>query len=115
MTVGTLLTTLLALGALAYVLAPLLRRDALEPHAGRGAALDELRELHARQQMLLASLKELEDDRQTGKIGDEDYERLHARLSAQAIEVMQRLDRAEPQGASRPPAPAGTRQPEGSS
>jgi Tfp pilus assembly protein PilN len=112
MTAGTLLAVVLAVGALAYVLAPLLRRDALEPDAGSEAALDELRELHAHQQTLLASLKDLEDDRQTGKIGDEDYERLHARLSAQAIEVMQRLDRAEQQEASRLSARPGTRQPE---
>jgi hypothetical protein len=47
--------------------------------------------------MLLASLKDLEDDRETDKIGDEDYERLKSRLSAQTIEVMQRLDRVERQ------------------
>jgi hypothetical protein len=95
MTAGTLLALLLAAGALVFVLSPLLRRDALEADGRPRGSLDELRELHARQQMLLASLKDLEDDRATDKLGDEDYERLKARLTSQTIEVMQRLDAAE--------------------
>ena len=95
MTLGVVLAVLLALTALGYVLAPLLQRDALESNERSEASLDELRTLHARQQMLLASLKDLEDDRQTDKIGAEDYERLKSRLSTQTIEVMQRIDVVE--------------------
>ena len=95
MTLGVLLAVLLAVAALGYVLAPLLQRDALESNERFEASLDELRTLHARQLMLLASLKDLEDDRQTDKIGAEDYERLKSRLSTQAIEVMQRIDAVE--------------------
>ena len=68
MTLGTVLVLIVAVGALAYVLAPLMRRDALDRDGARGSHLGELRELHARQQMLLASLKDLEDDRDTDKI-----------------------------------------------
>ncbi len=85
----------LALAALAYLAAPLVRRDALETEERQEPVLDELRELHARQQMLLASLKDLEDDRATDKIDAADYERLNGELAAQAMEVMQRLDQAE--------------------
>jgi hypothetical protein len=95
MTLGILLAALLAVAALGYVLAPLLQRDALESDERSEASLGELRALHARQQMLLASLKDLEDDRQTDKIGAEDYERLKSRLSTQTIEVMQRIDVVE--------------------
>jgi hypothetical protein len=95
MTAGIVVALLLTAAALVFVFGPLLRRDALEADARPRGSLDELRELHARQQMLLASLKDLEDDRATDKIGEEDYERLKARLSAQTIEVMQRLDAAE--------------------
>jgi hypothetical protein len=95
MTLGIVLAVLLALVALGYVLAPLLQRDALDSDERSEASLDELRTLHARQQMLLASLKDLEDDRQTDKIGSEDYERLKSRLSTQTIEVMQRIDVVE--------------------
>jgi hypothetical protein len=89
---GIVFVLILAAGALAYVLAPLMRADALDHDGASGSHLGELRELHARQQMLLASLKDLEDDRDTDKIGDEDYARLKTRLSAQTIEVMQRMD-----------------------
>jgi Tfp pilus assembly protein PilO len=95
MTLAIVLVVLLAVAALGYVLAPLLQRDALESNERSEASLDELRTLHARQQMLLSSLKDLEDDRQTDKIGAEDYERLKSRLSAQTIEVMQRIDVVE--------------------
>jgi len=92
---GTVLILLLAAAALAFVLAPLLRRERSDANASDEAALDSLRELHARQQMLLASLRDLEDDRATDKIGDSDYEELKQRLSAEAIEVMRQLDAAE--------------------
>ena len=37
-------------------------------------------------------LKDLEDDRATDKIGEEDYREIHARLTGQVVEVMRRLD-----------------------
>jgi hypothetical protein len=89
---GTVLVLILAAGAWYFILAPLMRANALDRDGARGTHLGELRELHARQQMLLASLKDLEDDRDTDKIGDEDYAGLKSRLSAQTIEVMQRMD-----------------------
>ena len=95
MILGVLLAALLALTALGYVLAPLLQSDALDSDERSGATLDELRTLHAQKQMLLASLKDLEDDRQTEKIGPDDYERLKARLSTQTVEVMRRIDAVE--------------------
>ncbi len=95
MTTGLLLVLLVFVAAAAYLAAPLLRRDALEPEELRRPAVDALRELNARQQMLLASLKDLEDDRQTDKIGDEDYAALKERLSLQAIEIMQKIDLLE--------------------
>jgi hypothetical protein len=95
MTAAVLMTLVLVAAGAAFVIAPLLRRDALEPEERGRPGVDELRELHARQQMLLASLKDLEDDRATDKIGDDDYERLKTNLSNQAIEVMQRIDAAE--------------------
>ena len=95
MIVGTGLILLLAAAALVFIMAPLLRRarpDASEEHE---ASLALLRELHARQQMVLGSLKDLEDDRATDKLGDSDYEELKQRLSTEAIEVMRQLDVAE--------------------
>ena len=95
MNLGTVLILLLAAAALLFVMAPLLRRGRPDPNEREEASLASLRELHARQQMLLAALKDLEDDRATDKIGDSDYEQLKQRLSTEAIEVMRRLDAAE--------------------
>ena len=95
MTAGALLSVLMALAVLAFVLTPLLRRNALDPGDTPGSSIDRLRELHAEQQMLLTSLKDLEDDRAMDKVGEADYATLNNRLTTRAIEVMQRLDAAQ--------------------
>jgi heme ABC exporter ATP-binding subunit CcmA len=61
------------------VLGPLFRPDAMQ--AERVAnALSREQDLHTRHAMALAALRDLEDDRATGKIGDADYVALRARL-----------------------------------
>ncbi len=90
MTTGTLLAVLLAAAAVAFVVAPLFRRDSTEDRAA--VANTELQELHSRHDMALAALKDLEDDRQTGKVDDSDYDELKAKLTAQAVEAMKQLD-----------------------
>lgn len=77
-----LIGTLLAVASLCYVLYPLLRADPgiqLPPppppqRDDQGSAVDALREL--------------EFDRQTGKISDADYAPLKARYTAEAVAVM---------------------------
>ena len=91
---GTLLAAVLGIVALAFVLAPLFR-GATDRVEQQTESLSELRELHAKQQMLLASLKDLEDDHATDKVSEEDYNELRSRLSAEAIEVMRALDADE--------------------
>jgi hypothetical protein len=86
-----------ALGA--FVAAPLLR-PAAPRRAGTDEALSEARELESRKEMLLTSLKDLEDDHQTDKIDDADYAALHARLSGEAIEVLRQLDAARERDAA---------------
>lgn len=88
---GMVLAGILALAAVLYVVAPLLRGDAAEAEQ-LSAVRSEVRDLHSAQEMYLASLKDLEDDRATGKVGDEDYRRMHDRLSVQAVNVMKQLD-----------------------
>jgi len=91
---GTWIALALAAVAALLVAAPLWR--------ARGATrrppveeLDEARELQSQQEMLLSSLRDLEDDHATDKVGEDDYRVLHAKLSAEAIAVMRRLDAAE--------------------
>ena len=80
-----------ALGALWFVIAPLWRPDAAEAER-IGAAASEERDLRSRHEMLLSSLKDLEDDRATGKLDDADYEQTKNELSAQAVGIMKQLD-----------------------
>jgi len=56
---------------------------------------DELREIErlvARKSVLLQSLKDIEFDRETGKLAEQDYERLRARYEREALQVMRALD-----------------------
>jgi hypothetical protein len=81
----------LALFVAVVVLAPLFRPDAQEAERVSNALSTE-QDLHMRHAMAVAGLRDLEEDRQTGKIGDADYAALRAKLEARAIELMKRLD-----------------------
>lgn len=91
MTTGAVVSLLLAVAAAAWIFAPLLRRDAAEAER-IGAVISEERDLASRREMLLGTLKDLEDDRQTGKVDDADYRRMHDELTGDAVAVMRQLD-----------------------
>ena len=69
---------------------------ALWPLFGRSAAPPERdverQELEAEKARLLQEIHELELDYQTGKLSDEDYRAIEARLKGKAVEVMQRIE-----------------------
>jgi len=77
-----LVGTLLAVASLCYVLYPLYRT---ESGVGRRATASDL---GTRESRAVDALRELEFDRQTGKISDADYEPLKARYTEQALAVM---------------------------
>ena len=81
----------LAVAVAAVVLAPLFRPDAKEAERV-SMALSTEQDLSTRHAMALAALRDLEDDRQTGKIGDADYAALRAKLESRAVELMKSLD-----------------------
>lgn len=54
--------------------------------------IQEIERLVARKSILLQSLKDIEYDRDTGKLAEEDYERLRNRYEREAIQVMRELD-----------------------
>lgn len=73
-----LVGTALAVASLCYVLWPLYRAEvATLPRTPRSAT--------TRQSPAVEALRELEFDRQTGKIADADYEALKARYTEQAL------------------------------
>jgi cytochrome c-type biogenesis protein CcmI len=76
-----LLGTALAVVSLCYVLYPLYRANA--SNVPRASAVSRNRQSPA-----VDALRELEFDRQTGKISDADYESLKARYTEQALVAM---------------------------
>jgi hypothetical protein len=82
---------LLALAVAVFVLAPLFRPDALEAERVARTVSHE-QDVGARHAMALAALRDLEEDRTTGKIGDADYAEMKAKLQATAIGLMKELD-----------------------
>jgi ribosomal protein L40E len=76
-----LVGTALAVASLCFVLYPLFRADISVAQRKPGNA-------KSRNIAAVDALRELEFDRQTGKISDSDYEPLKARYTAQAVAVM---------------------------
>lgn len=94
MSAGILAALALGAGLAVWLLAPLLRSDAAERERTVAAA-GEMQDLRSHHEMALAALKDLEDDRATGKIGAEDHRELEAKLTNQALEIMKRMDALE--------------------
>jgi hypothetical protein len=77
--------TLLAVGALAYVLFPLLAGAMIAP-VRRATTRREA--AGAVESEAIVALREIEFDRATGKLSDADYEELRARYTERALEAM---------------------------
>lgn len=84
---------IIALAAVFLVLEPVLRPTVWAPD--RLAALDDDPTL-ARRDTALAALKEIEFDRATGKLSDEDYEWLRAKYTTEALEALRAADALAP-------------------
>ena len=96
MSAGVWVAAALGLAGGAWILRPLLRGDAAEAEKISRVVSEEV-ELRSRKATILSSLRDLEDDRETGKMIEDDYLELKARLTASASEVLTRLDEIERQ------------------
>jgi hypothetical protein len=83
--IALLIGTLLAIGAMAWVLTPLFRADAGRVIAPVAPARQEIA---ARRDRAIEALREIEFDRATGKLADGDYEMLKSRYTRQAVVAM---------------------------
>ena len=91
----------IALVAVFLVIEPVLRPSAVPPFR-RSTDEDDDPTL-VRRDTALAALKEIEFDQATGKLSDDDYERLRGKYTAEALEA---LREADPVADSSPPQPA---------
>ncbi len=89
---------IVALAALALVLEPLLAKEPspspVEPD------FTSIEESESPKIRALLALKEIEFDRATGKLSDEDYAGLKAKYSAEAVEEIRKEDAANAAGAA---------------
>ncbi len=85
----------LALVAVLLVLEPLLRPERVQAAAPVSLFADSDDEddpTLARRDRALAALKEIDFDRATGKLSDEDYEAMKSRFTAEALEALKAVD-----------------------
>ena len=99
---GATVAVLLAAAAAVWIVAPLFRADAAQEERASNL-LSQLADLQSERERALSALRDLEDDRATGKISREDYAQLQARFTERAVAVLKELDEAE--AASRGPRP----------
>ena len=80
--------TILGLAVAALLIAPILRSGTASV-----SGVDEPEDAEeTRKGMALSALREIQFDRATGKLSDEDYEELNARYTARALEVLRSED-----------------------
>jgi flagellar biosynthesis/type III secretory pathway M-ring protein FliF/YscJ len=91
-----LLVALVLLAVVAFVSAPLRRPEAEDD----GIEDPRIADLEARKEAKYREIRDAEQDRASGKLSQEDFERQDAELRAEAIEILDELDRA---GARRAP------------
>jgi len=88
--IALVIGTALAIGALTFVLYPVFFGVARRPTVAPAAPRENERE------SAIVALREIEFDRETGKLSDADYAQLKARYTQQAIDAMRREDAAAP-------------------
>ena len=94
MIVALVLGTLLSIGVLAYVIAPVVvgvKRAPMKPVVLRSDRPADL---------AIAALREIEFDRATGKLSDADYATLRERYASQALAAMRATGQAAPEDAA---------------
>lgn len=92
--VALVVGTVLAIGALAYVLYPIFFVDAPLDSSTSSATASSTPATEGN--IAVAALREIEFDRATGKLSDADYAQLKDRYTREALAAMRRSDRASP-------------------
>ena len=89
-----LLVAVVLVAVVAFVSAPLLRPEG-EPE---DAEDPRIADLEARKEAKYREIRDAEQDRASGKLSQEDFERQDAELRADAVEILDELDRVRGPG-----------------
>jgi hypothetical protein len=76
-----------------FVTAPIRNR---EPSQSDDPAIAELADLEARKAAKYRQIRDAETDRASGKLTEEDFQRLDRELRAEAIDILKKIDRLRP-------------------
>ena len=76
-----------------FVTAPIRNR---EPAQSDDPAIGELAALEARKAAKYRQIRDAETDRASGKLTEEDFQRLDRELRAEAIDILKKIDRLRP-------------------
>jgi hypothetical protein len=87
-----LLGLVLAIAAVFVVVSPILRPKSARPAPGPVFDDPEDDPVEHRKELALAALKEIEFDRETGKLSDSDYQAMLARYTQEAVEALRAAD-----------------------
>ncbi len=79
------------LASVAYVAWPFLNQARPATNGKSSARLDDLR---IQRDIVFAAIKDLEMDREMGRVSEDDFEQLNAGYRKQAIEVLKKIDQA---------------------
>jgi len=94
----------LALGLVIALLAVFLVLEPVIRPAGAASAQsadeDEVDPAHARRDLALAALKEIDFDKETGKLSDDDYERLRGKYTTEALDALRDAELVAPSPAA---------------
>lgn len=86
-------TLILSAITIAFVLYPVFRASGLgRRHITDSAIGDQLAELIARRDAIYEAIRDVDFDRETGKLTEEDHRLMRQRLTAEGVRVLQELD-----------------------
>ncbi len=92
MVAGVIVALLILSGATLWVAWPLFRPESAREMEEPSPLMACARELESRREMLLSTLRDLDEDREANKLDPQDHAEIRGRLAVEAADVLRRID-----------------------
>jgi rubrerythrin len=89
----TIIFLFVLVASLAYIAHPYFKKQTVSPKSKK-ARSNRLSDLQAQRDTILASIKDLEFDREMGKVSDEDYAQMNTQFRRDAVGILQQIDQS---------------------